>query len=47
MSRSSIFETRWIDLIFENKNQEYGAYQLRRENVKTSLTALFSLPKLT
>jgi periplasmic protein TonB len=41
MSRSSIFETRWIDLIFENKNQEYGAYQLRRENVKTSLTALF------
>lgn len=42
MSRLSIFETRWIDLVFENRNQEYGAYQLRRESVKSSLTALFT-----
>ncbi|MBA4277143.1 energy transducer TonB [Flavobacterium sp.] len=41
MSRVSIYETRWINLIFENKNQQYGAYQLRRESVKSSLTALF------
>lgn len=41
MSRLSIYETRWIDLIFENKNQEYGAYKLRRDSVKSSLTALF------
>jgi hypothetical protein len=41
MSRLSIYETRWIDLIFENKNHEYGAYQLRRDSVKSSLTALF------
>ena len=41
MSRLSIYESRWIDLIFENRNQEYGAYQLRRESVKSSLTALF------
>ena len=41
MSRLSIYETRWIDLIFENKNQKYGAYQLRRDSVKSSLTALF------
>ena len=41
MSRLSIYETRWIDLIFENRNQEYGAYQLRRNSVKSSLTALF------
>lgn len=41
MSRLSIYETRWIDLIFENRNQEYGAYQLRRDSVKSSLTALF------
>lgn len=41
MSRSSIYETRWINLIFENRNQEYGAYQLRRDSVKSSLTALF------
>lgn len=41
MSRVSIFETRWIDLVFENKNKEYGAYQLRRDSVKSSLFALF------
>ena len=41
MSRLSIYETRWIDLIFENKNQKYGAYQLRRDSVKISVTALF------
>jgi hypothetical protein len=41
MSRLSIYETRWIDLIFEKKNQKYGAYQLRRDSVKSSLTALF------
>ncbi|HSN47878.1 MAG TPA: hypothetical protein VLR29_03870, partial [Flavobacterium sp.] len=41
MSRLSIYETRWIDLVFENRNKEYGAYQLRRESVKNSLSALF------
>lgn len=41
MSRLSIYETSWIDLVFENKNKEYGAYQLRRESVKSSLSALF------
>ena len=41
MSRLSIYETRWINLIFENRNQEYGAYQLRHESVKSSVTALF------
>jgi len=41
MSRLSIYETSWIDLVFENRNQKYGAYQLRRDSVKTSLTALF------
>jgi len=40
MSKLSIYETRWTDLVFENRNQEYGAYQLRRESVKNSLSAL-------
>ncbi len=39
MSNVSIFEKKWIDLVFENKNQEYGAYQLRQENPKTTVTA--------
>lgn len=41
MSRLSIYETRWIDLVFENRNKEYGAYQLRRDSVKSSFSALF------
>ena len=41
MSNVSIYEKNWIDLVFEDKNQEYGAYQLRKENSKVSLLALF------
>lgn len=41
MSKLSIYETNWTDLVFEGKNKEYGAYQLRQENSKTSVRALF------
>jgi protein TonB len=41
MSRLSVYETPWIDLVFENRNKDYGAYQLRRDSVKTSLAAFF------
>ena len=41
MSKLSLYETSWINLVFENKNKEYGAYQLRQESAKTSFTALF------
>ena len=41
MSNSSIYESKWTNLVFENKNKEYGAYQLRQENSKTTVTALF------
>jgi protein TonB len=40
MANQSIYSTRWIDLVFENRNKDYGAYQLRYENPKTTLTAL-------
>jgi protein TonB len=42
MSKLSIYETNWIDLVFENRNKEYGAYPLRQENTKTSFIALFT-----
>jgi periplasmic protein TonB len=42
MSNVSIYDKNWIDLVFENKNKAYGAYQLRQENSKTSLLALLS-----
>ena len=41
MSNVSIFEKKWIDLVFEGKNKEYGAYQLRQENPKTTAKAFF------
>jgi protein TonB len=41
MSKLSIYETNWINLVFENRNKKYGAYQLRQENSRTSLFALF------
>jgi protein TonB len=41
MSNVSIYEKNWIDLVFEGKNKAYGAYQLRQENSRTSLFALF------
>lgn len=37
MSNVSIYEKKWNDLVFEDKNKAYGAYQLRQENPKTSL----------
>ena len=41
MSNVSIYEKNWIDLVFEDKNKSYGAYQLRQENPKTTLFAFF------
>ncbi|CAM4020576.1 energy transducer TonB [Flavobacterium antarcticum] len=40
MANQSIYSEEWIDVVFENRNKEYGAYQLRHENPKTTLKAL-------
>ena len=42
MKNVSIYGKKWLDLVFENKNQEYGAYQLRQEEGKTTVKAFFS-----
>ena len=39
MSKLSIYENSWINMVFEGKNQEYGAYQLRHDSNKTILYA--------
>ena len=41
MSNVNIYEKKWIDLVFEDKNKSYGAYQLRQESEKTTLFAFF------
>ena len=35
-----IFRKQWLDLVFEGRNKRYGAYELRKENPKTSIKAL-------
>ena len=40
MSKLNIFNGGWIDMVFEGRNKLYGAYQLRKENPKTTLVAL-------
>jgi len=42
MSKINIYETGWLNMVFEGRNKRYGAYQLRTENPKTTLRALFS-----
>jgi hypothetical protein len=39
MNHVSIFEKKWLDLVFEGKNKSYGAYQLRQENPRTTMYA--------
>jgi protein TonB len=42
MSKVSVFNQEWLDLVFEGRNKEYGAYKLRQQDSKTTLLALFS-----
>ena len=42
MSKVSVFEQGWIDLVFEGRNKQYGAYQLRQEQSKTTIVALIT-----
>lgn len=41
MSKVSIYETGWLNLVFEGRNKAYGAYQLRQESPRTTLFAFF------
>ncbi|OOB83046.1 energy transducer TonB [Flavobacterium columnare] len=35
-----LYKSQWLELVFEGRNKKYGAYELRKENPKTSLRAL-------
>lgn len=41
MSKISVYDQGWADLVFEGRNKSYGAYQLRREDGATTTKALF------
>jgi protein TonB len=35
-----LFKRQWVDIVFEGRNQSYGAYELRTTNNKTTYRAL-------
>ena len=39
-SKVDIFNPEWLDVVFKGRNQEYGAYELRKQNPKTTNRAL-------
>lgn len=40
MSQIDLIDGKWVDLVFEGRNQEYGAYQLRKNTGKRNLMSL-------
>jgi len=43
MSNIDLYDPKWIDLVFQDKNKEYGAYQLRKGTSKRNMLALLIL----
>ena len=43
MSKIDLLNQQWIDLVFEGKNEAYGAYQLRRNTSNRNLLAILGL----
>lgn len=43
MSKIDLLDQRWIDLVFEGKNEAYGAYAIRQDTSKRNLYAMLAL----
>jgi protein TonB len=43
MSKIDLLEREWIDLVFEGKNESYGAYAIRRDTSRRNLMAVIAL----
>ena len=43
MAKIDLIDNGWVDLVFEGKNQAYGAYQLRKDTGKRNLKALITM----
>ena len=43
MARIDLIDNGWVDLVFEGKNQAYGAYQLRKNTGTRNLKALITM----
>lgn len=40
MSKVDLLDNNWVDLVFEGRNKEYGAYVLRKETGKRNLKSM-------
>ena len=40
MSKIDLLDSQWVDLVFDGKNQAYGAYQLRKDTGSRNLKAI-------
>ena len=43
MAKIDLIDNNWVDLVFEGKNQAYGAYQLRKKTGSRNLKALLTM----
>jgi len=43
MAKIDLIDNSWVDLVFEGKNQAYGAYQLRKNTGARNLKALITM----
>jgi len=43
MSKIDLVDGDWVDLVFEGKNQAYGAYKLRKGTTKRNILAMISI----
>jgi len=43
MSRIDLISNDWVDLVFEGRNQGYGAYKLRRGTTKRNIIAMIAV----
>lgn len=40
ISKFDLYKPEWLELVFDNRNKTYGAYELRQHNGRTMLTAM-------
>ena len=40
MSQIDLIDNKWADLMFENRNKEYGAYVLRRQTTSRNIKSI-------
>lgn len=40
MTKTNIYESNWVDMVFEEKNREYGAFILRKKNNHYTVLAI-------